>query len=128
MTRQALQEYASAIRGRYQKANRHLKGQLLDEFCRTTGFHRKAAIRILNRGPAERRAKPGRPRVYGPQLVPHLVQLWEIADHPCWTEEKALETIQRKLNPVSLSRQIHEMVCRLGEVRAHELPPVIRTR
>jgi len=83
MTRLARHEYAAALRARYLAAAKGEKGRLLDEFCRTTGSHRKAAIRLL-RGPARKRAqRPGRPRRYGPELVPPVTELWELSDRPC---------------------------------------------
>ena len=83
MTRPARHEYAAALRARYRAARKSERGQLLDEFCRTTGCHRKAAIRLLRRAPVRRTGRRGRPRRYGPELVPVLSRLWELADRPC---------------------------------------------
>lgn len=83
MTRLARHEYAAALRARYRAAAKREKGHLLDEFCRTTGCHRKAAIRLLRRSPAQRAQRHGRPRRYGPELVPLLTQLWELSDRAC---------------------------------------------
>ena len=58
----AVAEYALAVRRRYEAAGRADKGRLLDEFCETTGMHRKAAIRLLNgkmRIPTQQRAREG---------------------------------------------------------------------
>ncbi|MCH7914657.1 MAG: hypothetical protein IH856_16760 [Deltaproteobacteria bacterium] len=49
MTQLAGQKYAAALRGRYGIATKKEKSGILDEFCRVTGCHRKAAIRILRR-------------------------------------------------------------------------------
>jgi hypothetical protein len=83
MTRQTVQEYAAAIRPRYRTASRLHKGQILDEFCAATGFHRKAAIRLLRHPPRRRRRRPGRPRIYPRSLAAPLAQLWDLADRPC---------------------------------------------
>jgi len=83
MTRLARQEYAAALRERYRVAGKRAKGQLLDEFCRTTGCHRKAVIRLLHRPRARPSGRRGRPRRYGPEVVPLLTQLWEISDRAC---------------------------------------------
>lgn len=84
MTRLARQEYAAALRERYRTAGKGEKGRLLDEFCRTTGGHRKAAIRLLRGSPPRRAAgRRGRPRRYGPALEPILTRLWELSDRPC---------------------------------------------
>jgi len=73
MTRLARQECAAALRGHYGIATKKEKSGILDEFCRVTGCHRKAAIRILLR---QRLAPPkrprGRPHHYGPKLLPVL--------------------------------------------------------
>jgi hypothetical protein len=51
MTGPAVAEYALAVRRRYEVAGRAEKKRILDEFCETTGMHRKAVIRLLNRVP-----------------------------------------------------------------------------
>jgi len=45
------------------------KRQLLDEIVAVTGIHRKAAIRLLPRGPGRARPLAGRPRRYGPEVA-----------------------------------------------------------
>ena len=42
-------EYREAVHLRYMKASKREKGKILDEFIQVTGYHRKAAIRLLNR-------------------------------------------------------------------------------
>jgi transposase InsO family protein len=80
MTRGGVAEYARAVRARYRRASKRQKSELLDEFCRVTGYHRKSATRLLNQEerPAPR-AAGGRPRRYGPEVARVLAQLWEIA-------------------------------------------------
>ena len=83
MTRGALAEYAAAVRQRYLAAGKKEKGRILDEFCETTGMHRKAAIRLLTgRSRAGRvgRGKKGRPTRYGPELMEPLKHIWEASD------------------------------------------------
>jgi len=81
MTRLGRQEYATALGARYRTATKPEKGRLLDEFCRTAGCHRKAAIRLLRQAAPRRARRRGRPSRYGPDLVPLLTQLWELS-HP----------------------------------------------
>jgi hypothetical protein len=65
-------------------AGRAARGQLLDEYCRMTGLHRKAAIRRLRGRPRSGTGRPrGRPRRYGPEYAPLVQQLWEWSDRPC---------------------------------------------
>ncbi|MGE3271109.1 MAG: transposase, partial [Chloroflexota bacterium] len=44
-------ELAGAVRERYLRADRRGKAAILDEFVASTGYHRKAAIRLLRQGP-----------------------------------------------------------------------------
>ncbi|MHB1415956.1 MAG: integrase, partial [Chloroflexota bacterium] len=66
MTRKSIAEYAAALRPRYRRAAKKEKQAILDEFCLTTGYHRKSAIRLLADNPASARPRIGRPKTYGP--------------------------------------------------------------
>ena len=85
MTRLTLYEYAATVRRRYGKARKKEKGRILDEFCQTTGLHRKAAIRLLRGGRrlAAAPKKKGRPSRYGPVVTEVLVKVWEAGDRMC---------------------------------------------
>jgi hypothetical protein len=84
VTEPTRREYAEVLRGRYARATRQEKGRILDEYCRTTGCHRKAAIRRLGGSGAGRSGRrPGRPRQYGAALLPVLERLWEASDYLC---------------------------------------------
>ena len=47
MTQGSIWEYTEAVRGRYLRAGKKEKGRIPDEFTQVTGYHRKAAIRLL---------------------------------------------------------------------------------
>jgi len=49
MTGGSIREYAQAVWKRYWRADRKGKKRILDEFTDVTGYHRKAAIRLLGR-------------------------------------------------------------------------------
>ena len=83
MTHGARREYAAALRERYQAADKGGRGQILDEYCRTTRCHRKSAIRLLARATRPTGGRPGRPQRYGPELLPILERLWPASDHLC---------------------------------------------
>jgi len=83
MTGQSIGEYAEAVRARYRGGGRKEKQRILDEFCETTGMHRKAAIRLLNREKAATPYRRGRPRRYGPEVSEALVKVWEVGDRMC---------------------------------------------
>ena len=78
----SIMEYA--LRSRYFGATREEKGKMLDEFTKVTGWHRKAAIRLLHRssqsGAVKRR---GRPRKYGTGVAEALRVVWEASDRLC---------------------------------------------
>ena len=80
---QAIREYLGRMRERYAHAVRPTKGQLLDEVCEVTGYHRKAVIRSLRRPERPRRRRRGGPPVrYGPVVVGTLRRIWEAAGYP----------------------------------------------
>jgi hypothetical protein len=83
MTRQSVREYAGSVRPRYLAAAKKAKKRILDEFCASTGMHRKAAIRLLNRTEGPRAKTPGRPKSYGPEILEPLAQAWESGDRMC---------------------------------------------
>ncbi|HEY7064515.1 MAG TPA: transposase [Chloroflexota bacterium] len=81
---QSKHELAAALQGRYVKAGRKEKGQILDEFGAATGYHRKWALGLLRQGPPEaRRGRGGRPRVYSAVVVGALRPVWEASGELC---------------------------------------------
>ena len=84
MTRQSIREYARAIRDRYWQNSKVGKTKILDEFTKTTGLHRKAAIRLLNKETAKQSSnKRGRPRKYSHDAAEVLKTAWEAEDRIC---------------------------------------------
>jgi integrase-like protein len=83
VTERARREYAEALRMRYRDADKREKGRILDEYCRTTQCHRKAAIRRLRHTPEATGRPPGRPPRYGTQLLPILERIWAASDYLC---------------------------------------------
>jgi hypothetical protein len=81
------------IKERYYKAGRKVKHLILNEFCMTTGCHRKYAIRLLNGPPPKQRPEcPARRRglSYGHQVLSILPTVWEAAGYPWSVRLKAL--------------------------------------
>lgn len=83
MTRVTVHEYAAALRPRYRAAPKREKGRILDEFCETTGQHRKAAIRLLGEPGAAKPTRSGRPRRYGEEVLEPLHLVWLVGDRMC---------------------------------------------
>ncbi len=79
----SVRDYADAMRRRYLGAKKRERGRLLDEFCLTTGYHRKSAIRVLGQWTTARPDRRGRERQYGPAVAAALKDLWEASDHLC---------------------------------------------
>jgi hypothetical protein len=77
-------EYLQRIHSRYQRAGREHKSKILDEFCAVCAYHRKFAVRLLNRSLRQRRRRPGPKPKYDPKdLLPALTQVWLQAEQPC---------------------------------------------
>jgi hypothetical protein len=85
-------EYLRAIYDRYRRAGRKSKKVILDEFCASTGYQRKYAIRLLNRERPEKRPRPPRRRgvTYGRETLAVLTAVWEAAGYPWSVRLKAL--------------------------------------
>jgi hypothetical protein len=83
MTPDGVRQYVEAIRGRYQLAGKVGKGQLLTEFCLTTGLHRKTGVRLLRGGGGKGGRRRGRPKVYGEDVAEALRKVWELSDWLC---------------------------------------------
>ncbi len=86
-------QYFRVMYERYHKAGRKARPGLLDEFCVTTGYNRKYAIRLLNgpRPEGERARRPrGRKPRYGKQVISILATVWEAAGYPWSVRLKAL--------------------------------------
>lgn len=107
MSLSAKREALARIHGRYQRAGRPHKTRILDEFCATCGYHRKAALRLLNR--PVRSAPPLRsgPKIsYEPvQVLPVLKAIWLASDQLCSKLLKAalpewLEHHERRCAPL----------------------------
>lgn len=85
MSLSAKREALARIHGRYQRAGRPHKTRILDEFCATCGYHRKAALRLLNRPlPTTPPQRSGPKITYDPAVVtPVLKALWLASDQLC---------------------------------------------
>jgi hypothetical protein len=85
MSLSAKRESLARIHGRYERAGRPHKSRILDEFCATCGYHRKAALRLLNRPLAATPPKRSGPKIiYDPVAVlPVLKSVWLASDQLC---------------------------------------------
>jgi hypothetical protein len=75
-------ELKQAIGERYRTAGCWERRQILDEFTRVTGYHRKHALHVLH-GPFAPRPARLRKRIYDEAVRQALALLWETADRIC---------------------------------------------
>jgi hypothetical protein len=119
VTRRSIIEYVEAVRGRYFRASKKGKTGMPNEFVATTGIHRKAAIRLLNRKgrpPGEKRS--GHPRLYGLEDMAALKVAWEATDrlcskrfHPFLPE---LVGVLKRTGELNLTREAEGQLCRMS--------------
>jgi hypothetical protein len=77
-------ELIEAVAARYRAAERHEKKEILDEFVKVTGFHRKQAIRALRKALKQETPQPRqRTRIYDEAVREALTIVWEAADRIC---------------------------------------------
>jgi len=92
MSRATKWEVLRAVYPRYRRAARADRGTILDEFCETTGYQRKYALRLLNGPPPglARSRRRRRPATYGLAVIQALTAIWEAAGYPWSVRLKAL--------------------------------------
>ncbi|WP_018240403.1 DDE-type integrase/transposase/recombinase [Ensifer sp. BR816] len=84
-------ELVEAIVDRYRRARRDDKGRVLDEFVAVTGYHRKHAIRVLNRREMKPSSGKGRHLLrYENDVREALIVLWEASERLCSKRLKPL--------------------------------------
>src|SRR5438093_7375863 len=87
----ARQELVEAVTARYQDATAEAKHHILDEFIAVTGYHRKHALRLLNReAHVDGSRKRGRVKLYDEAVHEALIVLWEASDRVCGKRLKPL--------------------------------------
>lgn len=119
MTRGSVKEYLGAVQGRYWKAGRKEKGRILDEFVQVTGYHRKAAIRLLTHG--YQKSVPrhqGRPKEYGLAVTTALKVAWEASDRLCSRRLQPflpeLVGVLERHGELSLESEVRDQLCQLS--------------
>lgn len=111
--------YLKHLKARYFRSNRKGKSQILNEFCSTSGMHRKHAIRLLTRTPLGfRNKRTGRPKHYDPkQLQEPLKVIWLATDQMCGKRLKAAMPLwlpfYEQMNP--LNQEIHRQLLAMSE-------------
>ena len=119
MTRRSVVEYAEAVRGRYFRAGKKAKTEILNEFVATTGMHRKAVIRLVNgRGRSSGKKKRGRPRLYGHEAMAALRVAWEASDCLCSKRLQPflpeLGSILKRCGELSVTGDTEAQLCQMS--------------
>jgi hypothetical protein len=119
VTRRSIVEYTEAIRGRYFRAGKKAKTEILNEFVATTGMHRKAVIRSMNgRGRSSGKKKRGRPRLYGHEAMAAVRLAWEASDCLCSKRLQPflpeLANILKRCGELTVTRETDVRLCQMS--------------
>lgn len=119
MTRGSVLEYTEAVRWRYLRVRKKEKGRILDEFIQVTGYHRKAAIRLLHRDGSQRQGKRrGRRRRYGDEVVDALRRVWEASDRLCSRRLKPflgeMVKVMRQHGELAVNASVEAELCQMS--------------
>ena len=126
MTRTSIQEYTEAIRLRYFRSSKTEKGLILNEFIQVTGYHRKAAIRLLRQihKPSSGK-KRGRSPKYSPHAARALKVAWEATDRLCSKRLKPflpeLVKILQLHGEINLTNDIQNELCQMSSATIDRL-------
>ena len=91
ISRESRKELVKALADRYRLSSRSEKNKILDEFVKTTDYHRKHAIRMLNDKQTVKATENTVPkRIYDDAVRESLIILWEASDRICSKRLKAI--------------------------------------
>lgn len=80
-------KYLARLRERYREASKKERSAMLDEYVKTTGYHRKYAIGVLRgkrkRAKAKKVIRRPRRAIYGDTEARALLKLWDLFDGIC---------------------------------------------
>ncbi len=125
MSLKSRQELTSSLCSRYQQASYLEKQKILDEYVAVTGYHRKAAIRILRAEPSVEK-KPREWKVKYDAAVKAVVeQVWQIANRICGKRLVPLLTelipALEKFGHLELEPEVRKKVLALSPATADRL-------
>lgn len=136
-------EYLEKIRLRYMKSSRKEKSLILDEFCKICDYDRKHAIKLLTQAVRAVQPKPGPKFRYGPEVIEHLVVLWQamgrvcskkvVAAIPLWLpfyESGSVETrfLLQKMSASSVDRHLLKHREQWQKGRSATQPSLLKSR
>lgn len=131
MSPESKRDLLCAVYPRYCDAGREQRSGILDEFCATTGYHRKYAIALLNR-PVEDVSRPARPRrrspTYSEQTIEVLAQIWEAAGYPWSSRLKALLPLWLPWAKKHIKKLDAEVEQQLGRISPRQIDRRLKDR
>ena len=87
MGKLSMELYLEQLRRRYKEAKKPEKSLILEELCSISGYHKKHAIRLLNRSrrnTKQTRVTRGRPSLYpAKDYLEPLKRIWLTTDQLC---------------------------------------------
>ena len=123
-------ELIQAIAERYHAAGRTQKKQILDEFIKVTGYHRKHAIRALRRTSGKGAEPAPRSRLYDEAVLSALAILWEAADRICGKRLKeAIPTLvvaMERYGHLQLETEVRRLLLAMSAATMDRLLPPVR--
>jgi len=124
---------------RYRKGRKKVKQQILDEFCKTTGYSRGYARFVLRNygrqvwrggkrvvvGEVSKRQQRDKPRYYDETVRQELIKLWEVLDYLCGKRLVAImpELIAKleRFGELRLARSTKEKLLRISAATVDRL-------
>jgi len=122
-------EYTKALLRRYKTASKKQKSIILNEFCLTTGYHRKYAIEKLNatQKPGPKPKHPGPSSPYKkPELIAVLKRIWISGKYPCSKRLKSMLPLW--LNYCQTSEKIKTLLIKISPATIDRILKPIRSR
>jgi len=124
MSNASKREYLKELKKKYYRANKKRKTQLLDDFCEFAGYHRKAALRLVNNPlPRERKRSKTRQKKYSMETIEAVKLLWRASGEICAERLYPFmsELLKRLIvhNQLEVSPETKEQLCKisLGKVK-----------
>jgi len=119
MCKMSKREYLIELKKKYWKTGKKQKGQLLDDFCDFTKYHRKYALSLLNK-PLSKKWKRYKLRVkiYDQEVIDAILILWRAADEICAERfQPFIPELLEKLidcNEISVSNDVREKLLKVS--------------
>jgi hypothetical protein len=126
--------YLKQLRARYRKASKKEKSRILDEFVKTTGYHRKHATAVLNSRREQVQGPIRRPRraQYGAEEADALAVLADLFDDICSKRLRAAMDVElprlHRAGVLRLSSTCYENLMRVSPATMDRLRARYRPR